>query len=142
MKLTLQTDYALRILIVLARNPARLHSVELISDEFKISKNHLMKTAQALAKKGYVETVRGRNGGLKLAIAANKINVGAVVRSMEPNLQIAECFQLNPTDPVCTLLPNCRLKPILGEALSAFLFVLDQKNIADLVINQRHSNAT
>lgn len=133
MKLTLQTDYALRILISLAGRPDQCISVQELSDHFNVSKNHLMKTAQILNRAGYIKTDRGRNGGLRLALPAQKINIGEIIKIMEPNFYVAECFQKGQTGKLCALLPNCRLKGLLGEALSAFIDVVDQKTLADLL---------
>jgi len=133
MKLNLQTDFALRILMTLGGEPDRLHTVEEIADRFNLSKNHLMKTAQALSANGFVETVRGRSGGLRLAIPVSDISVGAVVRAIEPDMRMAECFQKGVSGQNCALLPSCKLKPILGEALTSFLSVLDERKLSELV---------
>lgn len=133
MRLTLQTDFALRILITLAKTPERLRSVEEIATHFNLSHNHLMKTAQALAKHGFVKTVRGRSGGIKLDREACDICVGEVVRAIEPDLRMAECFQANKDGTKCALLPSCKLKPVLGEALSEFMAVLDNKKLSEII---------
>lgn len=132
MKLTLQTDYALRILISLAQEQGQLHSVQDLADRFAVSKNHLMKTAQHLSAHGYIKTERGRNGGLRLAMSPNDIVIGNVIRKMEPNLDMAECFQTGEAGTACQLLPTCKLKGLLGEALASFLSVLEQKTLADI----------
>lgn len=132
MKLTLQTDYALRILISLAQNPDQLHSVQELADRFNVSKNHLMKTAQHLSAHGFIKTERGRKGGLRLAMLPKDIVIGNVIRKMEPNLEMAECFQQGEAGNACQLLPTCKLKGLLGEALASFLQVLEQKTLADI----------
>lgn len=132
MKLTLQTDYALRILISLAEQPDQLHSVQDLADRFVVSKNHLMKTAQHLSARGFIKTERGRNGGLRLAMLPKDIVIGDVIRQMEPNLDMAECFQKGEAGKTCQLLPTCKLKGLLGEALASFLLVLEQKTLADI----------
>lgn len=131
-KLTLQTDYALRILIVLAGRPSEVISVEEISNRFGASKNHFTKTAQVLADGGFIKTVRGRAGGLCLAMAPENIGIGKVVRHVEPNFDIAECFAADQSK-VCDLLPGCRLKGLLASASHAFLAELDQSTLAQLV---------
>jgi Rrf2 family nitric oxide-sensitive transcriptional repressor len=132
MKLTLQTDIALRILITLAQEPERVRSVDDIAAHFKLSKNHLMKTAQQLAKHGYIKAIRGRSGGIKLAQDSASIVIGNVVRNIEPDMKLAECFQSGPKGRQCALLPNCKLKGLLGQALVQFLDVLDNKTLADI----------
>ncbi|MBL1404976.1 MAG: Rrf2 family transcriptional regulator [Hyphomicrobiales bacterium] len=132
MKLTLQTDYALRILISLAQNPGQLQSVQDLANRFSVSKNHLMKTAQHLSAHGFIKTERGRKGGLRLAMLPKDIVIGNVIRKMEPNLEMAECFQQGEAGKACQLLPSCKLKGLLGEALASFLQVLEQKTLADI----------
>lgn len=132
MRLTLQTDYALRILISLARQPDQIHTVQELADRFAVSKNHLMKTAQHLSSHGFIKTERGRNGGLRLAMPPQDIVIGTVIRRMEPNLEMAECFQKGESGKTCQLLPSCKLKGLLGEALGSFLQVLEQKTLADI----------
>ncbi|MFK7903223.1 MAG: Rrf2 family transcriptional regulator [Nitratireductor sp.] len=136
MKLTLQTDYALRILMTLAKTPERLFSVQELADSFSVSKNHLMKTAQHLTLHGFIKTERGRNGGIKLAMAPNEISIGNVVRLIEPNMHIAECFSKDSAGKACSLLPNCKLKSLLGSALVSFISVLDEKTLEDMTHNK------
>jgi len=128
MKLTLQTDYALRILMALASEPHRIISVEEIAQKFSISKNHLMKVARALMSSGYVKTLRGRNGGMRLAKPAEKIAIGDVVCAIEPDMNMVACY----TNTECALLPNCRLKPLIGTGVAAFIHALNQKSLSDL----------
>ncbi len=132
MKLTLQTDIALRILMTLAAEPERQRSVEEISDHFRLSKHHVMKTAQQLAKLGYIKTVRGRAGGIRLARDSATIRIGEVIRAVEPDMKMAECFQAGNKGQQCALLPNCKLKGLLGIALVRFLSALDEKTLADI----------
>src|SRR5690349_9159776 len=92
MRLTLHTDYALRLLMLLALEPDGLHTVEEVSRRYRISRNHLMKVVQTLAQAGFVESLRGRRGGLRLRGAAASIKLGAVVRATEDSLALVECF--------------------------------------------------
>ncbi|MBI1365801.1 MAG: Rrf2 family transcriptional regulator [Alphaproteobacteria bacterium] len=131
MRLNLQTDYALRLLMHLAVNGDRFSTIADIAHRYDISKNHLMKVANILAREGVIEAVRGRSGGLRLARPAETLNVGAVVRLMEADLAIVECFQGGKGE--CLITPACRLKGVLKEALEAFLDALDQYTINDLV---------
>ncbi len=130
MRLTRHTDYALRVLITLATHPLEFSSIAEISRAFGISQNHLMKVVQHLAAGGFVETVRGRNGGLRLATPAEEINVGAVVRHTEESFDLVECAS-------CVIAPACGLTGVLDEALAAFMAVLDRYSLADLVVRRR-----
>ncbi|GHA33298.1 HTH-type transcriptional regulator NsrR [Devosia pacifica] len=125
MRLTLQTDYALRVAIYLAEHPDRLCSISEIARAYGISHNHLMKVAHGLGKAGFVASVRGRNGGLRLARPASEITVGAIVREMEDGFTLVDCAS-------CIISPLCGLRGLLGQATSAFLAVLDACSLADL----------
>ena len=130
MRLNLQSDYALRLLMHLAVNQGALCRIADIADRFKLPKNHLTKIAMSLGREGYVETVRGRSGGLRLAKPAAEITVGAVLRRTEGDFALVECFQSKPEG--CLISPACRLKGALGEAMAAFFAVLDQVTLAGL----------
>ncbi len=134
MRLTMYTDFSLRILIYLGSNQrGKLSTIQEISGGYRISKNHLMKVAHELGKAGYIETVRGRSGGIRLALAPEQINIGAVVRRMEDDFYLVECFQ--PSGGSCPISPVCRLKGALGRALEAYLQVLDEYTLQDLLVN-------
>src|SRR5574338_229814 len=132
MRLTAYTDYSLRVLIYLGLRGERLATISELSETYGLSANHLMKIIHNLGKLGYIETVRGRGGGMKLAGNPEEINLGQVVRQMESDFAIAECF-----DPGrradCVITPACRLQVILGKAVEAFLDVLDNHTLADLL---------
>jgi len=125
MKLSRYTDYALRVLIHLAAHENELDSIGRIASAYAISKDHLMKVVQDLAKAGFVETVRGRNGGLRLGRPAVEINVGALVRHTEAGFDLVECDG-------CVIAPACGLPRVLAEATRAFLTTLDRYSIGDL----------
>ena len=129
MRLTTYTDYTLRTLIYLALAPERLVRIADIAEGYDISENHLMKVVHQLGVAGYIETIRGKNGGLRLARSPDAINLGDVVRRMEPDLDLVPCFSPAGT---CRIRSVCTLKGILGEALAAFLDVLDRHTLADL----------
>ncbi|MFC2953338.1 RrF2 family transcriptional regulator [Marinicaulis aureus] len=131
MRLNLQTDYALRLLMHLAVNEDRLCTIAEVAARYDISKNHLMKVAHLLGKEGYIETVRGRTGGLRLAHAPVTINVGDVVRRTEADFAIVECFEGGAGE--CLITPSCRLKSVLNEAVKMFLAALDHYTLDDLV---------
>jgi len=133
MRLTLHTDYALRLLMLLAIEPDELHTIEAVARRYGISRNHLMKVAQTLVQAGFVGSLRGRNGGLRLGRSADKINLGAVIRATEDSLALVECFDRERN--TCVLAPACGLRSPLDEALHAFFAVLDRYSLADLVKN-------
>ena len=129
MRLTAFTDYTIRTLMYLALRPGRLVTINDISEAYGISNNHLMKVVHQLAVSGDVATVRGQRGGLRLGRPATAINLGAVVRRVEPDLRIAPCFGQVES---CTIQADCVLEKALQEALTAFLGVLDRYTLADL----------
>lgn len=130
MRLTVFTDYTLRTLIYLALRPDRLVTIADISEAYKISNNHLMKVVHQLALSGDVVTVRGQRGGLRLARSASEVNIGAVVRRSEADLEIVPCFGAHGE---CTIQPDCVLAAAVNEALRAFMAVLDGYTLADIV---------
>ncbi|MBX3447582.1 MAG: Rrf2 family transcriptional regulator [Parvibaculaceae bacterium] len=131
MRLTMHTDYALRLLMHLALAPDRLVTISEVAEAYAISRNHLVKVAHELGKEGFVETVRGRGGGLRLARLPEQIGIGEVVRAMEEDFRIVECFDRKIN--ACCIAPACRLKHLLADALNAWLAVLDGATLADLV---------
>lgn len=128
MQLTRHTDYGLRTLVYLALRPDERITAAEIADAFEVSQNHLQKVVQHLAGFGVVHTQRGKNGGITLAESPDSIRVGAVVRALEEGLDIVNC-----TRPWCPVLPACRLKGVLSNARDAFLAVLDDCTLADLL---------
>lgn len=128
MKLTQYTDYSLRVLMYLGfKNDAA--TISEISERYDISRNHVVKVVHQLGVLGYLQTVRGKGGGLRLARSPDQINVGAVVRDVE-NLELVECLGENNT---CVLSPPCVMRTALKDALEAFMAVLDSYTLADLV---------
>ena len=133
MQLTSHTDYALRLLIYLAVSPAdQQTTVQHAARRYGISAHHLSKVAQTLVQLGYIHSLRGRGGGLKLAHPAASISLGQVVRQIE-NLQLLECFG---ADSSCPIEPACNLKRVLVKAQHAFMEVLDNYTLADLTSNR------
>lgn len=131
MHLTLHADYSLRVLVYLAAYPEAPVSTAQISEAYGISKHHLVRVVQALGRHGYVEIRPGRSGGVLLAMAPSAIKVGNVVRHMEPDLHLLECF--HPPTNTCPILPACGLRGALQEALDAFMAVLDKYTLADVM---------
>ncbi len=134
MRLTSYTDYALRTLIFLGMNRDRLVTIQDIADLHGISKNHLMKVVHQLGVTGMVDTVRGRNGGLRLKKEPADINIGVVVRNTETDFYMAECF--DPGNVGCAYAASCALKGVLNAATAAYLKVLDGVTLADVLANQ------
>ncbi|BBU27726.1 DNA-binding protein [Burkholderia sp. THE68] len=134
MRLTDYTDYALRVLLYLAVRPAGLATIQEISDGYGISKNHLMKIVQQLGELGWVETVRGRNGGLRLSARSNDLTIGDVVRKTESDFAIVGCFvdQEAAVRQRCVIQPQCRLRGVLAAARDAFLAELDKYTVREL----------
>ena len=135
MKLTLFTDYSLRVLIFLAADPARRAKIGEIASAFDISEHHLTKVVHFLGKEGWLVNVRGKGGGLNLAQPPDKIVIGRVVRTAEGAPLPAQCFSDNA--PHCRIVRACRLKGVLAEAADAFYEVLDRYTLADLVQNRQ-----
>ncbi len=136
MRLTLHTDYALRMLIYAATRPDRSCTVNDVAEAYGLSRNHLLKVAQTLREHGFIETVRGRSGGIRLEREAETIGIGALVRLIEEDLSLVECMQAQGGQ--CVISPCCELKSMFSEALGAWLAVLDKYTLADIVRNRRH----
>lgn len=129
MQLTLHTDYALRVLIYLTQTRDDLATISEIADFYQISRNHLVKIVHHLSSAGFIQTTRGKNGGMKLARSPELISIGDVVRRMEPNFDIVECFNVD--NPACVVSSVCALKSALYQAGNEFLGVLDRFTLAD-----------
>jgi Rrf2 family transcriptional regulator, nitric oxide-sensitive transcriptional repressor len=132
MRLTSFTDYGLRMLMRMASAPGRAFSAAELADEFALSRNHLAKIMQHLARAGLIETRRGGGGGAILARPADRIGLGALVRLLEEGQVLVECFGADGGD--CTLIGQCRLKARLRSAEAAFLADLDRSTLADIAL--------
>lgn len=135
MRLTTMTDYAVRLLLFVAQHPERLCTIAEIARNYGVSETHLMKVTHLLGQRGWIETVRGKGGGMRLAHAPGEINVGRLIRDIEPDFDLVECF--GPADR-CTLTGNCRLSDALHGALHSFLSYLDKVSLADLLSCPSH----
>jgi len=134
MQLDKFTDYALRVLVILAvREPERL-SASSIAQTFGLSEHHLAKVASQLVRDGFVTSERGRSGGLQLAMEAADINIGAVVRALKTDSPVVECFGSNHS---CRILPACGLRTPFLEAQEAFFAALDRYTLADVTGSQK-----
>ncbi len=132
MRMTLHTDYALRMLIYLAVHSDRTSTVNDIAESYGISRNHLLKVTLTLRKLGLVSTARGRSGGVRLARAPAEINVGTVVRAMGDGFPVVACMA---DGEGCVLTPECKLRNVVRAAVGAYLSVFDSYSLADLVHN-------
>ena len=134
MKLTSFTDYSLRVLIYLAAQPKQRATIAMIASSFDVSENHLTKVVHFLGKAGWLANVRGKGGGLELAMPPELISIGKVVRQTERGIMPAECFA---DDGHCAITDICRLSGVLAEAVNAFYATLDRYTLADLVHNRQ-----
>jgi len=132
MRLTFYSDYSLRLLMYAAVRHGDLVTIQEVADAYGISKNHLMKVAFQLGRKGYLETVRGRGGGLRLSRAPERIGLGEIVRMTEEDFTMVECFDSKSN--TCAISGPCRLRGALSKALQAYFAVLDEYTLADLVV--------
>ena len=133
MQLTLFTDYSLRVLVFLGAHPDRLCTIFETAEAYRISDNHLMKVVNRLSAAGYIETVRGKGGGMRLSRAPNMVNLGDVVHHMEDRFDIVECFNEEHQD--CPLLPACALRSVLADAHRNFMATLDRHTLQDVLGN-------
>lgn len=135
MRLTTQTDYALRVLMHAALAGTELDRIDAVANDFRVSRNHLSKVVHNLSARGYLETVQGRNGGFRLARGPDEISVGKVIRDFEPDFDLVECFDSATSQ--CCIQKNCVLAGELDKALDAFLESLDRVTLSDLVRPRR-----
>lgn len=136
MQLTVHTDYALRVLMYLSIQPDKIVTIDEITDFYEISRNHLVKVVHNLSSKGFISTSRGKHGGMQLSRPPTEISIGEVVRRMEANFDIVECFSEDSKK--CRVLPICNLKSVLQQASESFLSYLDQYSLADAVQSNNH----
>jgi Rrf2 family nitric oxide-sensitive transcriptional repressor len=132
MRLSEYTDYTLRVLMYCAAHPDRQVTIAELAEHHGVSKNHLMKIVNDLARQGVLQTTRGRGGGLRLLQRPADIRIGDVVRSSETDFRLVECF--DPDSNTCTLSPSCRLKGLFDSALRAYFRELDAVTLADLSV--------
>lgn len=133
MRITRYTDYSLRVLIFIALKDGELATIGEIASAYQISKNHLMKVVPELVAKNYIIATRGKNGGMRLNAPPKNINIGKLVRDMEQDLDLVECFG---NKSACIITPACELKTILALALESFFSTLDKYTLADLIIEK------
>ncbi len=130
MRLTTMTDYAMRLLMYVAQQPDRLCTIAEVAKVHDISEAHLMKITHQLGLNGWLQTVRGKGGGMRLAAAPVDSNLGAVVRSIEPDFYLVDCLT---RDTACSLTGHCKLTGIMSGALQSLMQYLDRYTLADLL---------
>lgn len=131
LRMTQFSNFAIRLLMYAALNAERPSAVPEVARAYRISYDHLKKAEAELSRRGYLETVRGRNGGFRLAKQPAEIRIGEVIRQTEGGASLVECF--DPQTNTCPLLEACQFNVALHEALAAFFDVLDRYTLADLV---------
>ena len=130
MRLTDYTDYTLRVLMFCALNPDRSVTIAELAESHAVSKNHLMKIVNDLARQGLLQTTRGRGGGLRLLKKPEDINIGEVVRQTETDFRLVECFDASVN--TCSLTAQCQLKHVFSKALKSYMAELDKVTLADV----------
>lgn len=135
MKLTKYSDLGLRLLMYLSLHKGEAVTIKEVSERFAISKNHLVKISHQLTKSGLVESIQGRNGGIRLARAPEDITVEEVLRATEDSFDLVECFAMAQNQ--CVISGACKLTGVLNEARAAFFGVLRKVTLAELVSNAR-----
>ncbi len=138
MQLTIFTDYGLRTLMFLAAHRDRLCNVREVADHYGVSYHHLVKVVHKLSQLGYIETLKGKGGGIRLATGAEIHRLGDLVRALEPNMDIVECF--NRDTNTCRVISSCQLKHILFDAKQAFVESLNRYTLQDTVKNKELFN--
>lgn len=133
MKLTQYSDLGLRLLMYLAHRYGESVTIQEASDRFAVSKNHMVKISHQLTKSGLIESLRGRNGGVRLARPPEAISVEEALRATEDNFDLVECFGASQNR--CVITEGCKLAGVLDTALAAFFAVLSKTSLADLVSN-------
>jgi Rrf2 family transcriptional regulator, nitric oxide-sensitive transcriptional repressor len=135
MQLSKFTDYSFRVLLLLAvKESDKLYTAENLAVNLNTSEHHLKKVIQKLAKKGYLNAIKGRNGGIQLARPAHEINLGDVLLDMEENMNIVGCFANGDECPFDSM--GCRLKRVVKEAAAAFVMQFSEKTLADIALEK------
>lgn len=131
MQLTRYTDYSLRVLLFLGTHPGERCTISQISEYFNVSRNHMVKVVHNLAQLKFIHTIRGKSGGMLLARLPEEINIGDVVRQVEPHMNLLECFESSTN--ACPITSQCALKGILYKARKGFMSVLKDYTLSDIL---------
>ncbi len=140
MRLTLHTDYALRVLVHVGLKDGGLVTINEVAECYGISKNHLTKVVHQLGRAGYLETVRGKYGGIRLQVAPEDVRLGDFIRRTEEDFSLVRCHREEGED--CRLSANCVARSALTEGLGAFFSVLDRYTLADMLETERRAGAS
>lgn len=135
MQLTLHSDYSFRILIYLANKKSELVTIDEISLAYNISRHHIAQIVYKLGEFGFIETMRGKGGGIRLALMPEEVNLGEVLKKMESNFNVVECFDKK--ENACKINNVCKLKPLFYEATKLFLSVFENKTLADIILTSK-----
>lgn len=136
MQLTNFTDYGLRTLMYLAVHTEKLSSVKEVAEHFNISRNHLVKIVHRLSLLGYIETIRGKGGGMRIVEGSMKLRLGDLITKLEPNMTMVECFDAKTN--TCCITESCQLRHYLFEATQSYIEVLNQYTISDTIIKKSY----
>lgn len=134
MQITRFTDYGLRTLMYVAARSENIASVKEVSDHYGISRNHLVKVVHRLSQLGYIETTKGKGGGIKIAKGTEKLRLGELIKQLEPNMNMVECFDAKTN--TCRITGSCQLKHYLFEATQSFINTMNKYTLADTVQNK------
>lgn len=135
MQITRFTDYALRTLMYVAARSENVASVKEIAEHYGISRNHLVKVVHKLSQLGYIETTKGKGGGIKIAKGTEKLRLGDLIKQLEPHMNIVECFDAKTN--TCRITGSCQLKHYLFEATQNFISTMNKYTLADTVQNKK-----
>ena len=134
MQITRFTDYGLRTLMYVAARSESIASVKEVSEQYGISRNHLVKVVHRLSQLGYIETTKGKGGGIKIAKGTEKLRLGELIKQLEPNMNMVECFDAKTN--TCRITGSCQLKHYLFEATQSFINTMNKYTLADKVQNK------
>jgi Rrf2 family nitric oxide-sensitive transcriptional repressor len=132
MQLTLFSDYSLRMLIYLGLRRGEVVPIVEIAHAYGVSKHYMMKVMNELVQLGYIEAVRGRNGGVRLCKRPNEVRLGKLIRATEPSGGVLECIE-HASESDCPIVGTCRMRKLLHEAQGEFYRVLDRHTLAELI---------
>lgn len=141
MRLTLHTDYALRVLVHVGLKAGELVTINEIAEVYGISKNHLTKVVHQLGRAGYLDTVRGKYGGVRLLKDPRDIALGEFIRRTEDDFALARCMRCGSGDDECRLGRSCVARGALTEALDSFFLTLNRYTLADMIAAERRGLA-
>lgn len=135
MQLTSFTDYGIRVLMYLATQPEQISSVKEIAEYYNISRNHLVKITHRLSQLGYINTSKGKGGGIQISKGIEKLNLGDIIIALEPNFNIVECFDAQ--NNTCRITNSCHFKHYISEARENFINTMNKYTLGDTIQNKK-----